>query len=374
MESFRESVASSYNTVKRALSTAPPNDAYLHWNAPGVEKAEPDKEAKALEIAETMNKMQIHNFDQHRHAFRTTHVKTQGIVKGTLTVPSSLPSHLRQGLFATSGKYDVAARYANEPIFLQADQEPGPRGLALVIFGVSGERLEGVSSDVSTQGFFFNNAPMLELTDIDTTLEIMRLRERYFDDPAGLSRQLLLRTDLVKQNAPAMLPNTNIISHTMFSQSAFRFGDYYGHMDLFPARKSMDKPDKVKSDHPPSVLSDWLFDHFQGSSAIYEFRIQLGTSPDHHPTEDASVVWDEATAPYQTIGTLEFPPQDAFSPERRVFWEDHLRLSPWQGLAAHRPLGSVNRLRKTVYEQSQKKQDVLNAKKSTHAKNIEDIP
>ncbi|MCJ1270170.1 hypothetical protein MMC22_010066 [Lobaria immixta] len=336
MESFRESVASSYNTVKRALSTAPPNDAYLHWDAPRVEKAKPDEEIKALEIAETMNKMQIHNFDQHRHAFRATHVKTQGIVKGTLT--------------------------------------PGPRGLALVVFGVSGERLEGVSSDVSTQGFFFNNAPMLELNDIDTTLEIMRLRERYFDDPAGLSRQLLLRTDLVKQNAPAMLPNTNIISHTMFSQSAFRFGDYYGHMALLPAHKSMDKPDKVKSDHPPSVLSDWLLDHFQGSSAIYEFRIQLGTSPDHHPTEDASVVWDEVTAPYQTIGTLEFPPQDAFSPERRVFWEDHLRLSPWQGLAAHRPLGSVNRLRKTVYEQSQKKRDMLNAKKSTYAKNIEDMP
>ena len=374
MESLKESVAANYNTVKRAFSTAPPNDAYLRWDAPGVENAKPDEEAKALQIAETMNKMQTHNFDQHRHAFRATHVKTQAIVKGSLSVPSSLPSHLRQGLFATSGKYDVAARYANEPVFLQTDQEPGPRGLALIVFGVTGERLEGVSNDVSTQEFFFNNAPMLELTDIDTTLEIMQLRERYFDDPAALSRQLKLRTDIIKQNAPAMLPNTNITSHTMFSQSAFRFGDYYGHMALFPAHKSMDKPDKVKSDHPHSVLSDWLFDHFQGSSAIYEFKIQLGTSPEHHPTEDASVVWDEATAPYQTIATLEFPPQDPFTAERRVFWEDHLRLNPWQGLAAHRPLGSVNRLRKTVYEQSQKKRDFLNARTSTYAKSIKDMP
>lgn len=68
---------------------------------------------------------------QQRHAFRATHVKIKGLVKGTLTVPSDLPSHLRQGLFTAPGTYDVAARYANEPVFIQAEQEPGPRGLAM---------------------------------------------------------------------------------------------------------------------------------------------------------------------------------------------------------------------------------------------------
>lgn len=146
---------------------------------------------------------QQHNFDQHRHAFRATHVKTQGIVKGKLTVPSDLPSHLRQGLFKTPGKtYDVAARYANEPVFLQADQEPGPRGLGLRVFGVEGKRLEGADADATTQDFFFNNAPMIELTDIDTCLEIMQLRGKYFDSPTKLAAATKLRTDAIKQNAP----------------------------------------------------------------------------------------------------------------------------------------------------------------------------
>jgi hypothetical protein len=41
-----------------------------------------------------MNKMQQHDFDQHRHAYRATHVKTQGIVKGKLTVLQDLPTYL----------------------------------------------------------------------------------------------------------------------------------------------------------------------------------------------------------------------------------------------------------------------------------------
>lgn len=201
--SAKMSVMNALNAAKRALSSAPPNDAYLAWNAENVESPKPDEEEKARQIGQTMNKMQQHNFDQHRHAFRATHVKTQGIVKGTLTVLSDLPRHLQQGLFKIPGqKYDVAARYASEPVFLQADQEPGPRGLGLRIFSVEGERLEGADPNATTQDFFFNNAPMIELTDIDTCLEIMQLREKYFDSPTKLSAATKLRTDAIKQSAP----------------------------------------------------------------------------------------------------------------------------------------------------------------------------
>jgi hypothetical protein len=51
------------------------------------------------------------------------------------------------------------------------------------VFGVQGERLQSADPEVSTQDFFFNNAPSIELTDIDTCLEITQLREKYFDGP-----------------------------------------------------------------------------------------------------------------------------------------------------------------------------------------------
>ena len=64
MDTVKDSLTQGYNSAKRALSTAPPNDAYLHWDAPGVEEIKPDEEAKSQQIADTMNKMQKHNFDK----------------------------------------------------------------------------------------------------------------------------------------------------------------------------------------------------------------------------------------------------------------------------------------------------------------------
>lgn len=133
-----------------------------------------------------------------------------------------------------------------------------------------------------------------------------------------------------------MLTNINMISHSFYSQSAFRFGDYYGHMALVPALDDMTRhSQKVQSSDSTEVLHDWLVEYFAERGAKYEFKIQLGTSPEHHPTEDASIVWDEATAPYQTIAIVEFPPQDALTAERRVFWEDRMKLSAWDALVEH---------------------------------------
>jgi hypothetical protein len=265
----------AYNTFKKALSTAPSSDAYLKWDAPGVQSPKPNEDETSRKIGETMNKMQQHNFDKHRHAYRATHVKTQGIVKGKLTVLPDLPKHLQQGLFQEPAKtYDVAARYANEPVFLQADQEPGPRGLSMRVFDVKGKRLPDADPAGTTQDFFFNNAPSIELTDVDTCLDVMQMREKYFDSPTKLAAATRLRIDGLKQAAPFQLPNTNVISHSFYTQSAFRYGEWYGHMGLFPVLDEMiEKNEKVKSGDSREVLRDWLAEYFANKGARYEFRV-----------------------------------------------------------------------------------------------------
>ena len=55
MDTVKDTITQSFNNAKRALSNAPPNDAYLKWSTPGVENINPDEEAKAVKIAETMN-------------------------------------------------------------------------------------------------------------------------------------------------------------------------------------------------------------------------------------------------------------------------------------------------------------------------------
>jgi hypothetical protein len=71
-----------------------------------------------------------------------------------------------------------------------------------------------------------------------------------------------------------MLPNTNMISHSFFTQSAFRYGDYYGHMALFPILNDMtDHSEKVKSSDSREALRDWLAEYFSKNSAKYEFKV-----------------------------------------------------------------------------------------------------
>ena len=274
---------------------------------------------------------------------------------------------------------------------------PGPRGLGVKVFnvsggdgggGVGGPRLSVPGNEgLGTQDFTFNNAPMLELTDISTCLSIMQLREQHFDSPTKLGLATKARSDGVKQSAPGMLPNTNIISMPMFTQSAFRFGDYYGHIGLFPASEAMKTAratQSVPSDAAPTILSDWLVEFYAKNEAKYDMMIQLGTDPVHHPTEDASIVWDEKTAPWQTIGTVTFPMQGdgegvgegggVMGAERRTFWEEKVRLNPWMGLEAHRPLGSINRLRRIVYEAAQKQRAKLNANENLFVGSVDDIP
>ena len=137
------------------------------------------------------------------------------------------------------------------------------------------------NENLSTQDFFWKNALMIELTDIDTCLDIMQLREKYSDNPTALFRQMKLRTDLVKQHAPFLLPNTNIISYSMYTQSVFRFGKYYGYMMLEPVHEG--PVDKVSSSDPHNILKDWLFDYFAGicEVCVQDSIWQLGRAPSY---------------------------------------------------------------------------------------------
>ena len=51
-----------------------------------------------------------------------------------------------------------------------------------------------------------------------------------------------------------------------------------------------------------------------------------------------------------------------------------MALDPGGGLAAHRPLGSINRLGKAVYGRSRQRRDELNASRSEDVQSIDEIP
>lgn len=73
-----------------------------------------------------------------------------------------------------------------------------------------------------------------------------------------------------------MPPNTNIISHSFYTQSAFRFGEWYGHMALFPVLDDMkQREEKVEGSDSREALRDWLLEYFADNGAKYEFKVRL---------------------------------------------------------------------------------------------------
>jgi hypothetical protein len=72
------------------------------------------------------------------------------------------------------------------------------------------------------------------------------------------------------------------------------------------------------------------------------------------PIENAAVMWPEEISPYRPIARITVKPQVAWSEARSAAVDDGMSFSPWHGLAAHRPLGGIMRVRKAVYEMAKK--------------------
>ena len=92
------------------------------------------------------------------------------------------------------------------------------------------------------------------------------------------------------------------------------------------------------------------------------------------PVEDAAIEWDEAASPFEVVGTITFPLQDCFSDSRRVWADDVLAFSPWNGVEGHRPLGSIMRIRRHVYQVSSDRRHRLNAIDRSEPRSASDVP
>ncbi|WWC64502.1 uncharacterized protein I303_107112 [Kwoniella dejecticola CBS 10117] len=381
MQAVSDTVKSAVETFVGPTQVAGPDE----WlKADESEQREDDEDAKILRVGELVHDMQRHNFDAHQHKFRGTHVKSLGFVKGSITINPDLPPYLAHGLFANGGEgqgktYDCIGRYANEPSFILPDTTSAPRGFSLKIFGVQGERLSPSpdgSTDQGTQDFLFNNAPIVELTDLNTTIEIFELRTRYFDNPTRLNLELAKRSDRLKQFAPTMLPNEYVVGSTFYSQSAFKFGPYACKFSLLPISKFQEefKGQTIPKDASPTFHRDHIRSYYSTNPTEYKLRAQFASDLSKQPVEDASVEWNESYAPWYDLATLKFPAQETFSDERRVWWEDRIGLSPWDGLKDHRPLGSINRLRHKAYEMSRAYREKGNQAKVYLPLKVDDMP
>jgi hypothetical protein len=130
-----------------------------------------------------------------------------------------------------------------------------------------------------------------------------------------------------------------------------RFGDYVAKLRVAPTTQTVAAavPATIE-DGPYDAASRAVVAYFAAGSAEYEVSAQLCT--EGMPIEDATVEWSEDRSPYRPVATLRFPEQTGYGEALRDFADDGLTFNSWRGIAEHRPLGSINRLKLRVYEAS----------------------
>ena len=329
-----------------------------------VEQLEPDEAEVGQNLNDTMRKISETTLADEGRALRSVHAKPHGIVVGEMVVADGLPPVLAQGLFAKAGSYPVVMRFSTLPGDLLDDSVSTPRGLALKIIGVEGERLSGSEGDV-TQDFVLVNGPAFGAPNAKAFLANLKMLAATTDKIEGVKKvmsgamqglQKLVIATSGKPNATIATlggqPETHILGDTFYSQVPVLYGEYIVKLAVAPISPSLtaltDAPLEVNG--KPDALRSAVTEFFASTPATWEVRVQLCTDLETTPVENAAKVWPEDKSPYITVARITAQPQETWTEGRKRAVDEGYSFSPWHGLAAHRPLGSVMRVRKAAYE------------------------
>lgn len=366
------------------MTTNQPN--YVHYSD-AVEVKQPNEDQQTRQVVDSMARVNRLMFEKHRHAIRDAHAKSHGILRGELQIYDNLPQPLAQGLFKTPATYPVIIRLSTAPGAIMPDGQPTFRGMAIKVIGVEGPKFLPDQADALTQDFLLVNHPIIPTGTVETYLE----QQLKLEKQAGLSEELQTAQSKLITGVHKLLDvvglepepndlgigkaNTHILGETFFSMAALRYGEYIAKLSAVPLSEALQPLRGQEIDaRNDSALRDLVVSFFVNQGAEYELRAQLCTDLTRMPVEDGSVEWAEDESPYQPIGKLVIPAQNAYSPARRVYADDVLTFNPFHCLAAHRPLGSIMRARQLAYETSSQYRHQMNAQPRIEPRSIDELP
>jgi Catalase len=338
-------------------------------------------EAPDAPIAETLAAtLAYHVTKEHpphvRPIRRDAHPNAHGCVLATMRVDADIDESLQQGVFATPGKeYKAWIRFSNA-LKMRHDLVRDARGMAIKLLGVEGanETRGRTSQDfllVTHPAFFVADArqyvdfPSAIFTVRSTIVLYFRLSRFFFgvSPPRFRWRGAWAAMRSLRWTSSPLVLN-------YFSQVPFRFGsDRTAKFRAVPRQgpgfwKGLCFFFKVLAYQLtviPGVkhaftgwehmLRDRLRRSLESHAAMFDFFVQIGRDRNDPlmPIDDATVRWREGLSAYRKIASIHIAPQRPDTDERMAFAE-HLSFSPWHALTDHRPLGSINEVRRVVYD------------------------
>jgi hypothetical protein len=332
---------------------------------PSVEDVKPDEAVTIQALEKQFDSIQETTAEDYKSGFRAVHAKAHGIAVGRLTVLDGLPPELAQGIFSQPASYQAVIRISTNAGDVLDDAIALPRGLALKVMNVEGERLSGSETETS-QDFIMVNGPVFAAPDAAAFLKNLKLLSKTTDKAEGGKKVLSsvlqgvnaalsavgYESSAIQQMGGA--PQVHPLGETYYTQTPFRFGDYIAKLSLVPVAPALKALTGVKidaTDRPDALREDVSRDMIE-HGGVWELRVQLNTDLAKMPIEDPTVEWSENESPFVAVATLEVEPQVSWQHGTSERQDDALSFNIWRGTAAHRPLGNVNRARNDTYRRS----------------------
>ena len=288
------------------------------------------------------------------------HVKTHGYAAAEFRVLPNLPEELAQGLFEIGGDYPAVVRFSSAASRAQADAIPDGRGMAIKVLGVQEESFVADDPNGPTQDFVMINHPVFFARNVKDYLRLEQVLVQADDNSLATLQGALTGGDwnplhwhwremLTVARIAGQLP-AHPASNTYFSMAPIRYGNYVAKYRAKPAGDRHDSYLELiqrlgsQADAMRSALEETL----QAQEVLFEFQVQLRTSERTMPIEDATIEWPESESPYRTVAHLLLPRQEIARLRQQDAYKN-LAFNVWHALAAHRPLGGINRVRRWAY-------------------------
>ena len=348
----------------------------------------PEQEAQQIDETTSLTvKLLDKRYPPPKQILRGVHPKSHGCVKATFTINPDIDSEFQVGLFAEPGKqYDAFIRFSNAANLIGPDIDKegkhGSRGMAVKVLDVGGEVLIE-DNGAHNQDFLMINQPVFAFANTEDYLRLTKILDQQNDSPLGFFAPLQLKnpatTEDQKRLILAYIEAENIDDDDMqrildtfkivqqiqstavanplgiqyFSAAPFLFGS--DRVMKFSAKPcAIVPPTEVPNPPAENYLRDVMTETMNRNDSIhFDFMVQIRSEGDDLGIENASSLWSETKYPFINIAKITIPaPQPEIDSDENKAHCEKLAFTPWHSLVEHQPIGSINRLRKSVYQAS----------------------
>jgi len=296
------------------------------------------------------------------YAARAVHAKGHACVKAYVDVRDDISKPLQHGVFSVPGKqYRAWVRFSNSSSNMAKsdDNAKDARGMAVKLLNT-----ETNLSGGNTQEFIAHNSPAFFVKTVQDYNQFVASK----GDPMYFLRgynpfnwRLRELWQLIKAYSP---PPASPLWTEYFSNTAYKLGPHNVKFKMKPCAPALIDPGHVEGD--PDFLRHTLAHELAIDSACMQLAVQVQKPTAPMPIEDATVLWKESDSPFIPVANIIMKKQKVDTPEQQQFCEE-LSFSPWNALAAHKPVGALNRARRIVYKASSNYRHKMNGTKEPTA-------